>query len=191
VGRFGEAGDLQLDCPNCLDGQRIVQVRGWVGELVWGITSAELLKGVTGYKAALNRMTARSHEFYKHGITGRTARCRWCGRLAPLRISTHVFRGYRDVQTDCPHCGRVNAVGTVAAVALMLPESRAFARAHARIRTLPARTVEAVGVPAIVARFESVTGSARLEVVLARDTLELIGVHGAPISARSNRLSHT
>jgi hypothetical protein len=50
---------------------------------------------------------------------------------------------------------------------------------------------EASRVPAIVARFESVTGSARLEVVLARDTLALIGVHGAPISARSNRLSHT
>jgi DNA-directed RNA polymerase specialized sigma24 family protein len=184
LGRFEEAADLPLDCPNCLDGRRLVQVRGWVGELVWGIKLAELLKGVTGYRAALNRMTARSYEFYKHGIAGRTARCHGCGRRAPLRTSPYdvfgyrVF-GYRDVQTDCPHCGRVNAVGTVAAVALMLPESRAFEREHRRIRTLPGREVEAAGVPAIVSRFESVAGSARLEVVLARDTLEVIGVHGA------------
>ena len=34
LGRFGEAGDLQLDCPSCRDGRRIVQVRGWVGELI-------------------------------------------------------------------------------------------------------------------------------------------------------------
>jgi RNA polymerase sigma-70 factor (ECF subfamily) len=74
VERFGEAGDVQLDCPSCRDGRRLVQVRGWVGELIWGITSAELLEGVKGYKAALNRMAARSHEFYRHSIAGRTAR---------------------------------------------------------------------------------------------------------------------
>jgi RNA polymerase sigma-70 factor (ECF subfamily) len=180
VGRFGEAGDLQLDCPSCRNGRRIVQVRGWVGELIWGITSAELLKGVKGFKAALNRMAARSHEFYRHGIAGRTARCLSCGRQAPLRISTHECRGYRDVQTACPHCGRVNGVSTVGAVAFDRPEGWAFERKHRRIRMLPGREVEAAGVPAIVSRFESVAGSARLEVVLARDTLELIGVHGAP-----------
>jgi hypothetical protein len=40
--------------------------------------------------------------------------------------------------------------------------------------------VEVTGVPALVARLESVTGDARLDVVLARDTLEVIGIHGAP-----------
>jgi hypothetical protein len=95
------------------------------------------------------------------------------------------------VQTACPHCGGLNGVSTVGAVAFDRPEGWAFEREHRRIRTLPGREVEAAGVPAIVSRFESVARSARLEVVLARDTLELIGVHGAPISARSNRLSHT
>jgi RNA polymerase sigma-70 factor (ECF subfamily) len=180
VGRFGEAGDLQLDCPSCRDGRRIVQVRGWVGELIWGVTSAELLKGVKGYKAALNRMAARSYEFYRHGIARRTARCRWCGRQAPLRISPYDFRGYHDVRTDCPHCGRVNGVSTDGAVAFDRPEGWAFERKHRRIRTLPGREVEAAGVPAIVSRFESVAGSAKLEVVLVRDTLDLIEVHGAP-----------
>jgi hypothetical protein len=57
----------------------------WVGELIWGITSAELLEGVKGYKAALNRMAARNYAFYRQGITGCAARCRWCGHQAPLR----------------------------------------------------------------------------------------------------------
>jgi RNA polymerase sigma-70 factor (ECF subfamily) len=191
LGRFGEAGDLQLDCPSCLDGRRLVQVRGWVGELIWGITSIELLAGVTGYKAALNRMRARNYAFYRHGTAGRTARCRWCGRQAPLRISRYEFRGNRDIRADCPHCGGLNGVSTVGAVAFDRPEGWAFEREHRRIRTLPGREVEAAGVPAIVVRFASVTGSARLEVVLACDTLEVIGVHGAPISARSNQLRHT
>ena len=52
--------------------------------------------------------------------------------------------------------------------------------AHRRIRTLPGRMVDAGGVPAIVTRFESVTGSATLDIVLARDTLDPIGVHEAP-----------
>jgi hypothetical protein len=171
---------VQLDCPRCLDGQRSVEVRGWVGELLWGITSAELLKGIKGYRAALNRMSARNYAFYEYGIAGQTARCRWCGRQAPLRIGAHECLGYRDVQTECPHCGGVNGVSTSVAVAFDRREGRAFEREHRRIRTLPAREVEAAGVPALVARFESVAGSSRLEVVLARDTLELIGVHGAP-----------
>src|SRR5205085_2712545 len=156
VGRFGEAGDLQLDCPNCIGNDRVKQVRGWVGELIWGITSAELLKGVKGYKAALIRLRARTYAFYRHGIAGRTARCRWCGRQAPLRISRYEFRGNRDIRADCPHCGGLNGVSTVGAVAFDRPEGWAFAREHARIRTLPGREVEAAGVPAIVSRFESV-----------------------------------
>ena len=64
--------------------------------------------------------------------------------------------------------------------ALELLVGQAFWREHGRIRTLPDRDVEAAGGPAIVSRFESATGSAKLEVVFARDTLEVIGVHGAP-----------
>ena len=74
---------------------------------------------------------------------------------------------------------RASGIGNVHWRALELPAGLAFWRAHGRIRTLPDRDVEAAGGPAIVSRFESATGSARLEVVFARDTLEVIGVHGA------------
>jgi RNA polymerase sigma-70 factor (ECF subfamily) len=180
LGRFAEGRDLWLDCVSCLGRPRVVHVRGWVGELVWGIKSTDLLEGVKGYKPALNRMMARSWEFYRHGIAGRTARCPPCRGEAPLRISPYEVSGHRDVQTHCPHCGRVEGIGTTSAVAGDTPEARAFWHEHGRIRTLPAREVEASGVPAILSTLESVANGARLEVVLARDTLEVIGVHGAP-----------
>ena len=179
VGRFGEGRDLQLDCVSCMGCPRVVQVRGSAIELVWGVKQAELLEGVKGFKPALNRMTAHSWETYKHGIAGRTARCPRCGGEARLRTSPHRVHGHRDVQTDCGRCGRASGIATTSALASHTPEARAFWREHGRIRTPPGREVEAAGVPAIVSRIESVAGSARLEVVLARDTLELIAVHGA------------
>ena len=64
-------------------------------------------------------------------------------------------------------------------VALMRPEGRAFWQEHGRIRTVPDREVEMAGVPVLVASLESVIGNARLDVLFARATLEVLGVHGA------------
>jgi RNA polymerase sigma factor (sigma-70 family) len=179
VGRFAEGRDLQLDCPDCLDGSRAVQVRSWVAERAEGISLAELFADIKGYKPALNRLMARSHDFYRHGIAGLTTRCLRCGGPAPLR--THSYRGFgHEVQTDCPRCDQASGISTVNALALDTPEGRAFWRGHGRIRTLPDREVKTAGASAIVSSFESVTGSARLEVVLARDNLEVIGVHETP-----------
>lgn len=180
VGRFAEGRSLDLDCVSCRGLPRVVQVRGRTGELIWGTPSARLLEGVKGFKAALNRMTARNHEFYKHGIAGRTARCRWCGEEAPLRVSAYEEFGYRDVLTDCLRCGQRGGIGTTGAVALHTPEAQAFWREHGRIRTLPGREVESAGAPATVSTIESVTGGAKLEVVLARDTLRVIDTRGVP-----------
>lgn len=184
LGRFADGHDLHLDCPSCHGGARSVVVRSRAAELLWGgTTSEQLFAGIKGYKPALNRLQAGLHESYRRGIAGRSARCSGCGRQAPLRVSpcgaSGETEGDRDVQTACPRCGAVNGIGTVGAVALATPAGRAFWREHGRIRTLPGRIVDA-GVPAIVTRFESVTGNATLEIVLARDTLDPIGVRGAP-----------
>jgi len=177
VGRFTDGHDLQLDCPDCLGQGRVIQVRGWILDLLGtGSTSTHLLEGVTAFKPALNRITARLSEVYQQGIAGRAARCPWCGHEAPLRISPTILGGNRDVGTDCSQCGRAHGLGTVSAIASLTPRSQAFQRQHGRIRTLPLVEVEAGGVPALVTRFESVTAQAVLEVIVARDTLEVISV---------------
>lgn len=177
VGRFGEGRDLQLDCVGCLGRHRVIQERGWVCGRVWDIDLAEVLGGVKGFKPALNRLMARFHECFQHGIDERMARCPGCGAEAPLRLGAQVFRGQRDVQTVCPRCGAVTGIATTGAIAGNQPEVRAFWREQGRMRTLPGREVEVDGVPALVSCFESVAGSACLEVVLARDTLRVLGVH--------------
>lgn len=183
VGRFGEGRDLQLDCVGCVGRHRVVQVRGRVCEVVWGLNLAELLDGVRGFKPALNRLAARLHQCFRYGIDGCAARCAECGAEARLRLGTQVYRGQRDVQTVCPRCGAVTGIATTSAIAANQPEVRAFWRAHGRMCTLPGREVEVDGVPAIVSRFESVSGGAGLDVVLARDTLRVLGVHGAATQA--------
>jgi hypothetical protein len=48
------------------------------------------------------------------------------------------------------------------------------------MRILPPREVEVAGRAALVTHFESVTGSATLDVVSACDTFETLAVDGAP-----------
>jgi RNA polymerase sigma-70 factor (ECF subfamily) len=189
VGRFGEGRDLWLDCPDCPGRGRTAQMRAWVAERAHGIRLAEALAGVKGFKPASNRLLAHNYAVFKDGIAGRTARCLRCGDEAPLRVDTRAFAGYRDVRTSCPRCGWASGIATTAAVALNRPEAWAFQRAHGRVRTLPGRAVEAAGVPALVATMETLTGAARLEVVLTRDTLEVIGVHGAPEERAGGRVA--
>jgi hypothetical protein len=47
------------------------------------------------------------------------------------------------------------------------------------MRFLPPREVDFQGSPAMLTGFESVTGSARLEVVSLRHTLEVVSIEGA------------
>jgi RNA polymerase sigma factor (sigma-70 family) len=176
-GRFGLGGDLQLDCPSCFDGKRAIAVRGSVAKLV--LTSeADPLKGIRGYKPALNRIFAQLHAYYADGIDSCKARCPHCRNDVPIRTTPVDGADCFDVQTNCPDCRRGAGIARVSAVALMRPEGRAFWRENGRIRLLSERTVEAVGVPAIVCRMESIVGSAFLDVIFARDSLEVLGVHG-------------
>ena len=183
VGRFAAGRDLQLDCPDCLGRRRTIQVRSKSAEPNWGITSAELLKGVRGYGPAFDRVNARMYRFYEGGIADLTVPCYRCGREARLR-SRLPFRGWGyGVEEDCPHCGFVAGISAVEAMALQTPEGRRFWRQNPRMRALPEREIRAGGVPAVVEGYESLTSSARIEVVYAQHTLEQIGVYrnGRPV----------
>ncbi|MDQ3930214.1 MAG: hypothetical protein M3328_13840, partial [Chloroflexota bacterium] len=58
------------------------------------------------------------------------------------------------------------------------PEVRAFWRENPKMQFLPPREIEISGSAAVVAGFESVTGSARLEVVSLVDTLQVVRTEG-------------
>jgi hypothetical protein len=48
------------------------------------------------------------------------------------------------------------------------------------MHTLPEREVEAAGAPALVTRFESVPGAARIDVVSALATFAVLEIHEMP-----------
>lgn len=80
-----------------------------------------------------------------------------------------VFHGVETINR------RLNQISDVAApmVALSSPKGQEFQRRHKRIRLSQYEEVEFGGLPAVRQRFESVSDSARLEVVLGRDDFRL------------------
>jgi hypothetical protein len=123
-------------------------------------------------------------DFYRGGLGTGTVNCHRCGR--PATLHRHLpdeiplpWRNEYGVHFRCP-CHETPFDIALTALTLWLPEGRRFWRDHPRIRCLPTREVETQGQPALVSSFESVTDSARFEVVSTRQTFELLGIYGAP-----------
>ncbi|GEM_PF-3353875 len=65
-------------------------------------------------------------------------------------------------------------------MALMSQEGRRFVRAHPRIRRLPLAEQEVDGVPALRVSFASLTDHAQLDLLAARDSLQLLHITTTP-----------
>jgi RNA polymerase sigma-70 factor (ECF subfamily) len=142
---------------------------------------SKLLADATGYRSAASTLFDWVDWLYKHSHKHRTVSCHSCGEAVTIfkSVSSRTsmppygqFLSYR-----CHRCSAWT-VNTQFINTLALPETRRFWRRHPRIRSLDEREVEAVGRPAVVAGFESVSGRSRIEIVYARDTFDLIAIHG-------------
>src|SRR5687768_1803598 len=112
------------------------------------------------------------------------AACTNCGAAARVDIARSedteaMLQNPHFVFIECESCGDATSAAYLG-VLLNLPAVRQFWSERRRIRRLHQREVEAAGVAAIVTRFESLSDSALLDVVSTRDTLELVGIYGAP-----------
>ena len=86
-----------------------------------------------------------------------------------------MLRGRQYLRSRCRRCGC--CVSTLlAGNAICLPEGVRFWRDHARSVVLPERVVEAEGRPALVASIGDFGGAARLDVVFAMDSLQVLKV---------------
>lgn len=176
VGRFDRgARRFALRCPACTG----MFTTG--GDALWPAS----LDTITGFKPALSRLLAWGTAYW-HGRAGGNIPCQHCGRVVPCRTGRYddldgadLLAGYYVAYADCPSCGPP-LQSPLGGIALGLPAGQRFWRAHPRMRTLVEREVEAGGRAALVTRFESVTGGAALDVIFARDTFEVIGIHGDP-----------
>jgi len=109
------------------------------------------------------------------------APCRGCGTWLSLckgfppyaPPSIHKKRGLHVYCSACNYGSYVSIDGQ----ALFEPIGRNFWREEKRILTLPEKEIEMDGVPALHIPFESVRSRAALDMILHRDTYQLLAIH--------------
>ena len=96
----------------------------------------------------------------------------------PPELSPSGLRDARGISVRCDRCG-VTSSTRLTHLALSLPAGRRFWQEHRRIHVLPEREVERDGRHVLVLGFQSWNGAADLDVLVASDTYELLGVSSA------------
>ena len=166
--------ELILRCPAC--------DRGSAEPFCHHISHQRLFDGVSGFKPAYSRLLRWGSAYYRVALTTGQAACHHCGHPAPLRkgapgLSDGDAMAATFFHIACARCGFPANNASLDFLLLALPESRRYWREHPRMRRLSPLTMETDGRPALLAGFESVTGGARLEAVVTRDTFDVLSVH--------------
>jgi RNA polymerase sigma-70 factor (ECF subfamily) len=133
---------------------------------------------LTSPKALLSRHCVELGDIYRGMIAGTPPNCPECG--APSRVS--LWQPGHDlpapilahgIATTCPRCGIIDCASPWH-LALDTIQAIQFWRRHPRMRALPVRTLDFAGQPAVQTGFESGSDHARLDIITARDTLEVL-----------------
>lgn len=166
---------FSLRCPDC---------RPDPGSVYLHSDETAIHAGVHGFKAALNRHMTWAYDHATTGLRTGSVACPHCARPCPAHVGrlADVRSDLRDVEgvsCRCSGCG-CQTVQSLDGLAASHPASRGFWRRHPRIRVVPPRAVEAAGRPALVFGLESITDGARLDLIAARETFEILAIHGAP-----------
>jgi hypothetical protein len=176
-GQFDSAsGEFSLRCPGCYPTTGVY----------CSYQLPDLFKGVRGYRPALGRVMRWANAYYRPALEVGTAPCPGCGRPLTLRReqAPQVLaeladrRNARGVHVYCERCAAACSM-RLSNLTLYLPQAWQFWRTHPRLQILPDRDVEMDGQEVIVTRLQSVTGSAFLDVIAARDTFKVLRVHDA------------
>lgn len=197
----GGAGrrETRIWCPLCGERRLDAEIDWSTGESrYWcagcghfaGSSGMDLLAGVRSYKPILTRMLIRLTEQYTRGLVTREVQCD-CGRSAQVGLGlppeapveiVEQLRDWSGLYIRCPVCGIVDATD-IGRLTADLPETQRFWRAHPRMRIHPPRELEAGGVSALAMTVASMTDGARLDVIWARETLQVLGVYGGSAGA--------
>lgn len=172
-GRFRpDEGELYMRCPGCSlpDTHEIAAHLG------------DGFRDLRTFKPAVSRVLGVIHYLYHVLPVNGAVLCPGCREWRPIRRggwpwSLSEWEGPEGIYLWCPQCGTGDGE-TWHSLTCSLPEARRFWQEHPRMRFLPVREIEVAGSPAVLTGFESLTGSARLEVVSLRDTCEVLSING-------------
>lgn len=157
-----KAGELLLRCPDCY------AARGITFRHTRGLP--QVLNKTRSIRAALTQLHGWSDEQFSQ----LRPVCTFCGRaIQPQVRHTAQTGSYWDC--SCTACGGVNTIAVSNRV-LSSPLGQQFWKRHPRLRYISERTTEAEGAPALWLVWESTTTHERLEVLVARETFQILRV---------------
>ena len=165
-----ETGAFQFRCAGtCEPG---------IGGVVGSGDQPAMVGRLTSPKALLSRQCLALGKTYRGMVAGATELCPSCGapaQLARFGSDEHTPAPIllHGIRIDCPRCGPFDGA-TPWHLALDTPQAIQFWRRHPRMRALPIQTLEFAGQPAIVTGFESATDRARLDIVAALGSLQVL-----------------
>jgi RNA polymerase sigma-70 factor (ECF subfamily) len=178
--RTTDVNEFVLRCPDCNAGPDAAPFT--VMRLDDGARFSEVLRGIKGFKPALNRISNLWLNYCRTALARGFAACLLCDKPVPveLTIPPDIAGAEGPPQPAfflrCQRCETL-CYADVTMLGLWQPEAQAFWRGHPRIRVLPGREVSAHGgTVAVLTRIESVTTSEVLDILTAKDTLQVIDI---------------
>jgi RNA polymerase sigma-70 factor (ECF subfamily) len=141
-----------------------------------------LLGELVSPKSILTRHCLGTGAYYRQTLAGDPGCCPRCGarlraRLWDVDNAPHPVLAM-GLCIACPACPDTEDGGAPWHLGIDTEAVQRFWRRHPRIRALPAQAIELAGRPAVLTSFESLEVQARLDVIAARDTYEVLRVAG-------------
>ncbi len=163
-------GSFALRCPAC------AAETGAYTDYIW----PQMFQGVAGLKPAFNRVMRWAYPYYRQALAEQGAPCNLCGQLAALRLylPDDEFQVRRDVRGMFVYCAACQGGFRMRLSNWLLyhPQAWRFWQEHPRIQLLPEQEGEMAGRLALLVRFQSVVNQARLEVLVAQESYEVLAI---------------
>jgi RNA polymerase sigma factor (sigma-70 family) len=175
--RYDRPGEIvAFRCPGCDDDPR------WTATEM-PLTNAHfarLIGDVRQPAAIIRRIERWVNEYFRRALADSVIECTNCGLEATVIYSMPEMPSFDSedrpgVYVRCDRCGTACS-SSLHSLVMTLPEVSDFRRRNGRFRTLPARELEVAGQPAIATTLVSVAGSARIDVLSARNNFAVLGV---------------
>ncbi|MDQ3614910.1 MAG: RNA polymerase sigma factor [Chloroflexota bacterium] len=170
-----ESGDISGRCAGrCFGDGIVLDVR----------RTASGTMALTSVKSMLTRELIDLHQYYRQALAEHGGACQSCGRPAtlerwspdePSSLANHHPYGIRLL---CRACG-LESGASLWHLLIDTPVAQQFWRRYPRMRALPVREVEVDGRLAMLSGFASSDSSARLDILSATHTYEILHVDGA------------
>lgn len=173
-------GGNAFHCPDCnkySDNFHMVMM---------SFATPELTQNIKSFKVLFSRQARMCHAIFEQARTRQTATCPQCGQ--PMQVHMHLpdhmlaqLGSVQGMHMTCTVCS-ASITNSLQGQVLFLPATQRFWRENGRIQVLPTRELEFSGRSALLTSYTSLSGSAQLDVITARDTFEVLAVHRNPAS---------